>query len=69
MREIRTCGLTRGRALRDIRGVPLYSTANTPKNAGRITAVTMCTTAMEIIFCCFSERDKRVYEMLLEGVK
>ena len=27
------------------------------------------TTAMEIIFCCFSERDKRVYEMLLEGVK
>jgi len=27
MREIRTYGLTRGRALRDIRGVPLYSTA------------------------------------------
>ena len=26
MREIRTYGLTRGRALRDIRGVPLYST-------------------------------------------
>ena len=25
MREIRTYGLTRGRALRDIRGVPLYS--------------------------------------------
>ena len=26
MREIRTYGLTRGRALRGIRGVPLYST-------------------------------------------
>jgi len=24
---------------------------------------------MEVIFCCFSERDKRVYEMLLQGVK
>ena len=23
---------------------------------------------MEVIFCCFSERDKRVYEMLLQGV-
>ena len=28
MREIRTYGLTRGRALRDIRGVPLYITSN-----------------------------------------
>ena len=24
---------------------------------------------MDVIFCCFSERDKRVYEMLLQGVK
>ena len=23
---------------------------------------------MEVVFCCFSERDKRVYEMLLQGV-
>jgi len=24
---------------------------------------------MEVVFCCFSERDKRVYGMLLQGVK
>jgi O-acetyl-ADP-ribose deacetylase (regulator of RNase III) len=27
------------------------------------------TEEMEVIFCCFSEGDKRVYEMLLQGVK
>ena len=24
---------------------------------------------IDVFFCCFSERDKRVYEMLLQGVK
>jgi len=35
MREIRTYGLTRGRALRDIRGVPLYSTKESVRQRKR----------------------------------
>ena len=39
------------------------------KTTGRNVAVTMCTTAMEIVFCGFSERDDQIYEQVLENLK